>query len=111
MSKKSYLELTEAAIKGDNAKDIAAKNQKIMSATISAQIALKTAERVKLGQAEENAKEEVEKSLVCTSVIGDADNVLQVFLDAKTNLARAEKALQDHDKTVEWLQEAKEMVG
>lgn len=110
MATKTYVEKTEALIKGNNAKEIGTKNQKRVSAEIAAQIAQKAAKRLKLEQTLETAEENLQTALVRDSLIEDSGSVVQSFLDAKEEVEQAQAQLDHHDKEVKWLGEAKELL-
>lgn len=112
-NKKSYTEKVEALIKGDAAKDIAVKNQKQLASAIKSQLAMKEATRMDKEDAIENAREEVEKTLLNNGkaiTAKDREDILQKYYNAKHALERAEDELVNHDKEVDWLNEANELI-
>lgn len=110
MKTPTYVERTEALIKGDNAKEIAGKNQKKLVAGIDSQIAQKAAARLELEQKLDDAKENLEKSLVKSVLITNAPAVIQDYLNAQIAVDEAEEALTNHDFTVELLVKGKELL-
>lgn len=94
-----------AIIKGDDAEAIAQKIKSKGTAVITAQVSIKTATRIDLVEAKENAEANVKLALANNgNPISDGNQFIRNLFNAEQELEKATLALEKHDKEVEILE-------
>lgn len=108
----SFVSEIVSLIKGADAQQIGEKIQKQMGNGLTAQIALKKASTLDYEESVEKAQEEVKKSLMNHGrEVTNREQSVQAYLNAQTALKKAEKDLENHLQTIEWLEEGLEIVN
>lgn len=111
----TYEQKVEALIKGDDAKAIATKNKAKLEMSIKTQLTLKEALKMDLEDTLQSAKQHAENVLLNKGQTiankAEGDEVVAVFFKAKTAVDNAQEKLDHHNREVEFLKEALELLN
>lgn len=104
-TKKTFVDLVIALIKGDDAEVKAIKIQKKAIATLKAQIAVKKAHTLNLEEKVEGAQEVLSMARINSGkVITDGEEYISNLLRANKGLKFAEEAMQNHLGIISFLE-------